>query len=610
MAPVSSAASRPVSTPKAESKPAPKPAAAPSAEKASAKPSSPPASQPADKFEKSKASGSQPANHVTEKSTKNFSSSAQNDIQRLSESRKASVATNKDGSVTRSQSSQSGNTTRTQELTTNKGALGDSKLKYETTSKTGNQEVKNSYNSQTDVLGRTQSTRSREVTVDKGDTSTTRSRTEATDRFGDKKITKTEGQTQTDGNKSKTQTSSVTTDSHGNKAVSQETKTTETNGDTTVTRTSKQSSGTERTTKSTSGFANGKLTAGEQVDVKNNKFSSEKSVTQERQLRPSSKDEGFTQAQKDDKLTNAQKVGDIAGAAGLKKEVVSGGVSPDKMKENDLTSDPNSFVGTRHGVAGKQSVTVGADGVDASFNREAKAGVYAEKKGSVKGEMGEASYDAKSKVEARAAVDAKGKVNLNGVDASVNAKAGVSAEASINGKAQTKLGTVAGVDVNASVEGTAKASAEASVEATGKVKATRNPPTAVAEGTVGASAVAKVEGEVKASAGPFAVKASGYASAGAEAKASGVIGYEDGKLKIGGSVGAALGVGAGGAVNVEVDVKQIGEMAKNTAVNAADVNNDGKLGVDDAKAAVSAVADTAKNVVEETKNKVKDFFGF
>jgi hypothetical protein len=58
-------------------------------------------------------------------------------------------------------------------------------------------------------------------------------------------------------------------------------------------------------------------------------------------------------------------------------------------------------------------------------------------------------------------------------------------------------------------------------------------------------------------------------------------------------VGAALGVGAGGSVNVEVDVKQIGEMAKNTAVAAADVNKDGKLGLDDAKAAV----DSAKNKV-------------
>ena len=42
------------------------------------------------------------------------------------------------------------------------------------------------------------------------------------------------------------------------------------------------------------------------------------------------------------------------------------------------------------------------------------------------------------------------------------------------------------------------------------------------------------------------MKASGYASAGAEATASGVIGYEDGKLKLGGSLGA-------GALNARAD---------------------------------------------------------
>jgi hypothetical protein len=131
---------------------------------------------------------------------------------------------------------------------------------------------------------------------------------------------------------------------------------------------------------------------------------------------------------------------------------------------------------------------------------------------------------------------------------------------------------------------------------------TRNPPTAIAEGTVGASAVAKVEGEVKASAGPFSVKASAYASAGAEAKASGVVGYEDGKIKLGGSLGAAVGLGAGGSATVEVDVKQIGQMAKNTA----DVNHDGKLDLNDAKAAAKGVKDTVVHAAATTVNAVKD----
>jgi hypothetical protein len=66
-----------------------------------------------------------------------------------------------------------------------------------------------------------------------------------------------------------------------------------------------------------------------------------------------------------------------------------------------------------------------------------------------------------------------------------------------------------------------------------------------------------------------------------------------------------------------VDVKQIGEVAKNTATaaaktvaKAADVNGDGKLGLDDAKAAVTnttkAVTDTAKSVVNNAKNTVSN----
>jgi hypothetical protein len=432
------------------------------------------------------------------------------------------------------------------------------------------------------------------VNVTRGNTTDTRSRTEAIDRSGNKKITQTESQKQTQGNHSETRSSSVTTDSRGNTARSQEVTTTDKNGNTTVTRTSKQSSGTERTTASTSNFADGKYTAGNSVEV-NNRTSTERSVSRETQLRPSTQDQGFSQAQQGDKLSRAQKVGDVLDSAGARTEIVSGKVSPDRMHENNRSTDPNSFVGTRHGVSGSQSVSVGAGGVEANFNREAKAGVYAETKGSTQGRYGEASYNANAQAEAKASVDAQGSLDTNGLDASVNARVGVGAEAKVNGKAQTQIGRVAGVDINASVEGTARVSAEAAAEANGRVQVTRNPPTAIAEGSVGVSAVAKAEGDIKASAGPFSVSANAYGSVGAEAKASGVIGYEDGKVRIGGNIGAALGIGGGAGVNVEVDVAQIGEMAK----NAADVNNDGRLGLDDAGAALGNVAD-----------EVSDFFGF
>jgi hypothetical protein len=612
--------SRPIQTPKPAPKAEVKAKSAPAAQKPAPKAKAEPKPQ-RDGFESkgTKQAAEKPKNHVAERNTKAFNSGARNEIQRFATSNKATATTNKDGSVTRAQTNTKGNNTRAQELTTNKGTLREAQVKYTNTSTTkvkgGTNEVKNSYTSNSDMFGRTTSSKQREATQTRGDTATTKSRTENTDRWGNVKTTKGETTKVSDGDNSKSTSSSVTTDGKGNRAVANETKTVTKDGNTTTTKTTKNSSGSETNYSSTAKYEDGKYTLGEAKDWKNQKFSTEKSFSKETERKPSSEDKGFAQKKKDDKLGNAQTAGNLLGAAGVKKEITKGEVSKDKMHENNSSKDPNTFVGNRYGYSGKHEVTIGADGVNASFNREAKAGLYAETK-TPDIKQGEAGYQvgAKSKLEAAASVDAKGKLDLNGLDTSVNAKVGVTAEASVNGKAQTKSVKVAGVDVNASVEGTAKVSASATAEATGKVKVTRNPPTAIAEGTVGASAVVKAEAEVKASAGPFAVKASGYASAGAEAKATGTIGYEDGKIKIGGSVGAALGVGAGGAVNVEVDVKQIGDMAKNTAVKVADANGDGKLGVDDAKAiahkAKDAAVDTAKSVVNNTKNTVKSWLGW
>ncbi|MDC0707198.1 hypothetical protein POL68_01830 [Stigmatella sp. ncwal1] len=601
MARIDNNGSRSVKTSRPASEPTPQAPAEKAASKTESKPNTVSAKPAGDLFE-----GKKPDSFVPERSTKSFSKGTQGDIRRLANSPKAAVTTNKDGSVTRTKSVKDGQATRTQELTTDKGLLGDSKLKFSTTSKKGNTETKNEFSSQTDVLRRTQSSHQREVSTTKGDTTKTQSRTETTDTWGTKKETRAESTKVTQGDHSETQSQSVTTDKKGNRAWSNSVTTTDKSGKTTVKTTTKDSGGTERTSNSTQEFKEGKLTVGEAVDWKSSKFNKEKSFSRETELSPSAADQGFSQARKDDKLGYAQKVGNLLGAAGLKVDLAKGELPKDLMHENNLSQDPNSFVGSRVGVAGSHNVSIGADGLNASFKREAKAGLYAETKGSTKGEWGEASYNAGAKVEAKASVDAKGKLDLNGLDASVNAKVGVTAEASASGKAQTQSINVAGVDLNASVEGTAKASVSASAEATGKVKVTRNPPTAIAEGTVGASAVAKIEGEVKASAGPFSVTASGYASAGAEAKASGTIGFEDGKLKIGGSAGAALGLGAGGAVNVEIDVAQIGEMAKNTAVKAADVNGDGKLGIDDAEAVVNGAKDLVTHTVHEAKAAVSN----
>ena len=57
------------------------------------------------------------------------------------------------------------------------------------------------------------------------------------------------------------------------------------------------------------------------------------------------------------------------------------------------------------------------------------------------------------------------------------------------------------------------------------------------------------------------VKGTAETWAGIGARASFKAGYKDGKLKFRAGTGAALGVGAGGKVQVEVDVKKLGNMA-------------------------------------------------
>ena len=274
-----------------------------------------------------------------------------------------------------------------------------------------------------------------------------------------------------------------------------------------------------------------------------------------------------------------------------------------KPAEAPIAKD--SFVGSLL----KDGKLLGSNGISpewsGSFDETASANASVETSGQVSGKYGEASYDAQASIEAIAGVKGQARLDMNGLDASINAKVGVTAEASVHGKASTTV-SLGGVPVDASVEGTAKASATISAEAVGTAKITRDPPTAVIEGEVGASAVVKVEGDVKASAGPFSVTASGYASAGAEATAKGGIGFKDGKLSIHGSAGAALGLGVGGSVDVEVDVNQLGDMAK----KAADVNGDGKLGVDDAVAAGKAVVNEAKDVAKSAAKKVAGWFGF
>jgi hypothetical protein len=603
------------------------------------KATTPQVQQKGDGFDpKSKQAGStkeaaqKPVGPPPERLTKNFSASARNDIKALvkNNSDDVKVTTNKDGSETRKYAGTTNNGQVTQEaqLTTSKGLLREAQTKYTHSAKTtvqgGTNEVKTTASSKSDMLGQTTSSQTRESTQTRGDLangeySKTKSRTDATDQFGLTKTTQSQTNQQKFGsedyNLAESRTKSQTTDRFGNKSVSDETKVEVKNGKTTVSVSEKTSSGTELTTSSSTKFEEGKFSIGQQADWKKNSSSTEKSYSNETERKKSAADQGFTQAHKSDKLSKGQLVGDLAHSAAPKLWESKGEIPKDKMKEDNWAkNDPNTFHGTRQGYEGKYEASIGTGGLKAKGNFEAKTGIYHETKTPdiQKGEAG-AQRTTSAKIEGKFSADGKATINTNGVDASAGAKVGVTAEASVTGKAQSKSIKIAGEDVNVSAEATGKVSAEASAEAKVKAKITRNPPTAIVEGSVGASAVAKAEVETKVSAGPFAVKGNAYASAGAEATAKGSIGYEDGKLKFQLNAGLAVGVGGGAGVNVEVDVNQIGNMAKNTATevgkaayNAADVNNDGKLGLDDATAAVQNVANTVNNAA----NTVKGWFGW
>jgi hypothetical protein len=498
-------------------------------------------------------------------------------IDRLAKSKSAEVETGADGSVTRRKSSRRKDVASTQTLTKTEGKLLESTLEYSKQTSRPGRETENSFVDRSDMLGRHFTQTRTETTSERGDTSRHTVTTRDADVYGITKAGREQTVSSTLSDGTRTATHASSSDSVGNAHKASDVTTVREQGEHTVTRNERRSKGSELETRSSTTYDDGIFSLGGGADWKKG-TSVDKSFLRERDA-----DSARTTARAD-KI--AERAGKVMDWMGLEPAEWSSEVAPERMREKTLVEGEHGRVSTQHGVSGHQSAQFDGKGLSGTFNREARAGVYAESSGRVSGRAGEASYDARAKAEVKASVDANGRLDLNGLEASVNLRVGASVEAEVTGRAATKRVTISGVEVDASVEGHARASAEAVAEATGTVQITRNPPTAIAKGEAGASAVVKIEGEVRFGAGPFSVVASGYASAGAEARASGVIGYEDGKLKLGGSLGAALGVGLGGSATVEVDVHMIGQMAK----NAADVNKDGKIDFWDATAAVGKTA--------------------
>ncbi|MFT3712891.1 MAG: hypothetical protein QM817_35010 [Archangium sp.] len=543
------------------------------------------------------------------------------EVSKFQKQKTAEIVKNDDGSVTKRRETARGS----KELTTREGKLLEKSTEYRRTSTTAKgSQTDSSFADRNDMLGRRSLEKRTETINPRGDSSV---KLQTRDVFGIDKTSTQKSTTRERGDTTTTRNTTSSFDSRGNRANSSDVTRVTTNGGTTVTRNAKDASGSELTTRSSTTYEDGKFTLSDGADWTKNK-SIERSYMKETEF------DSKPITDKADKITPW--IGKIFKALGI-EQTWSSQVDPSRMTENTLFQNDIAKVGSRVGITGGQSLTIDHTGIHGQFNREAVAGITAEVGDHVEGKYGSADYHARATAEASASVDAQGKIDANGLDATVTLRAGAKVEVDATGHAQTQSVTLGGVEMHAAADAHVRASAEVSAEATGTVKITRNPPTAVARGTAGASAVAKIEGEITLSAGPFAVTGSAYGSAGAEARATGVIGYEDGKLKIGGSVGAALGLGGGAGVTVEVDVAQIGEAAKGLAdvdgdgqlgfgdvvaagkkavdvarnvAHAADVNGDGHLGLDDVGAAASNVAHKAADVAHNAAKKVASWFGF
>lgn len=529
---------------------------------------------------------------------------------------------NRDGSVTTKKEHKGGNASSTQQATESKsgGWLAPKKSKAEVTSQAGSREVKKSWSESTDAFGRAESSSARTTKKTDGNvsvsTSLSRSSTTGPGTFDVNKTTAGVSSAVVDGKKTNTSGVSVTTDDRGNRQVVREESTKVKDGNVTTTSSSKETSGTSFNVKNESGLKDGKFSVSSQGDWKSGS-ASDKSWSREDEKKKT--DGGFSQV-KDDGLSKAQKAGDLLAAMGLQTDLITKEKSDTlhsmKFKDDELNGS-KSFVGTDAGVRKETELTFGANGVKGNFKREAVAGAYAQTAGKKTGAHGTAEGALEAKAEATASVTAKGTLNSNGLDATAGAKVSVGVEASATGKLTSNSVTIGGQKFSAGVEGKARVSAEAKAEATVTAKVTRNPPTAVLEGKAGVSAVAKAEVEGSITLGPVKLMGSAYGSAGVEAQATGVIGYQDGKLKISGSLGAAVGLGAGAKAGVEIDVAAIGKVAVNAAHDVADVNGDGKLGLDDVGAAASKAANAASNAASAVGNtvsgaasKVASWFGW
>lgn len=247
--------------------------------------------------------------------------------------------------------------------------------------------------------------------------------------------------------------------------------------------------------------------------------------------------------------------GAYAGLNGILSRAGGGAVQRKTQRDRDKEDqfDPADISGSGTATATASS-HASADKSSAKAGAEAGAGAGAQ--GAVRLPGVELSADVGAQTAAKLNAQAGAHADSSGASAEAAAEASVGASAAAHGAAKF------GGHVGAATNGHADAQAGARAAAGGKVSVKLDDITVSGGAQALAGASAGAGGSAGLTVGGkslFAAKGRIEASAGAGGKIGGEFSFKDGKLVIGGQLGATLGIGGGVDLGLEVDFSAIGD---------------------------------------------------
>lgn len=222
-------------------------------------------------------------------------------------------------------------------------------------------------------------------------------------------------------------------------------------------------------------------------------------------------------------------------------------------------------------------------------------------KASTEGAYGSAATGADAALLAQAGLESKAKASRKDgleISGSAEAKAGLEASASAEANSPKFLGTDAGVGANANAFVGARLGAT--------VKAAMSKEFKGVQGSIGGFAGIEAKAEANAHVGPVGAKLQGSLQAGVGASLEGEISYSKGKIRVSAKGAAALGIGASLGGSVELDIGEAiamgGELAR-FAMNSADVDGDGQMGLGDVAHAGKGIVAKASKAYNATADR-------